>query len=149
VTRLSVWPVRTAMLYLGVGFLIGALMLFEKGARIDPALLNMLPMHVEFVLIGWTLQLAMGVAFWILPRVGQVANLSNRQVNNLPYRSKYGNQTLGWIAYGLLNFGVLSVGIGLWLNAPPIVPLIGRVAELLAAISFMLHAWPRIKAPGA
>ncbi len=134
-TRLSVWPVRTALLYLGVGFLIGAVMLLEKGARIDPALLNMLPMHIEFVLIGWTLQLAMGVAFWILPRFSRGA--------------AHGNQTLGWIAYGLLNFGVLSVGIGLWLNAPPIVPLIGRVAELLAAISFMLHAWPRIKASGA
>jgi hypothetical protein len=156
-TRLSVWPVRTAMLYLGAGFFIGALMLFEKGTRIDMSVLRLLPMHVEFVLIGWTLQLAMGVAFWILPRVGQVVNpstllragLSKRQVNNLPYKSRHGNQTLGWIAYTLLNIGVLSVGLGLWLNAPPIVPLIGRVAELLAAISFMLHAWPRIKAPGA
>ncbi len=134
-TRLSVWPVRTALIYLGVGFLIGALMLFEKGARIDPALLSMLPMHIEFVMIGWTLQLAMGVAFWILPRFSRGA--------------AHGNQTLGWMAYGLLNIGVLSVGIGLWLNVPPIVPLIGRLAELLAAISFMLHAWPRIKAPGA
>jgi hypothetical protein len=147
-TRLSVWPVRTAMLYLGAGFFIGALMLFEKGARMDLSVLRMLPMHIEFVLIGWTLQLAMGMGFWILPRIGQVVNLSTRQVNNLSYRSKYSNQTLGWVAYALLNFGVISVGLGLWLNAPPIVPLIGRVAELLAAISFMLHAWPRIKAPG-
>jgi cbb3-type cytochrome oxidase subunit 1 len=135
VTRLSVWPVRTAMLYLGVGFLIGALMLFEKGARIDPSWLRLLPLHVEFVLIGWTLQLAMGMAFWILPRFCRGA--------------AHGNQTLGWMAYGLLNIGALSVGIGLWLNVPPIVPLIGRLAELLAAISFMLHVWPRIKAPGA
>ncbi|HET7376155.1 MAG TPA: hypothetical protein VFK30_05575 [Anaerolineae bacterium] len=134
-TRLSVWPVRTAMIYLGVGFLLGALMLFEKGARIDPALLQLLPMHVEFVLIGWTLQLAMGVAFWILPRFSRGA--------------VHGNQILAWAAYGLLNVGVLIVGVGLWLNAPPLIPILGRVAELLAAISFMLHAWPRIKAPGA
>lgn len=26
------------------------------------------PPHVEFMLIGWTVQLTMGVAFWILPR---------------------------------------------------------------------------------
>ena len=66
--RLSVWSIRTAMLYLGLGFLWGALMLFEKGAPVAPSLLRLLPMHIEFVLIGWTMQLAMGVAFWILPR---------------------------------------------------------------------------------
>lgn len=119
------------MVYLGVGFLIGALMLFEKGARTDLSVLRMLPMHVEFVLIGWTAQLAMGMAFWILPRLRRGAS--------------HGNQTLGWLAYALLNFGVLSVGLGLWLNAPPIVPLIGRVAELLATISFAAHAWPRVR----
>ena len=133
--RLSVWTIRTAMLYLAAGFLWGALMLFEKGVPIAPSLFRLLPMHVEFVLIGWTMQLAMGVAFWILPRFSHGA--------------AHGNQTLGWIAYGLLNLGVLSVGIGLWLNAPPIVPLIGRVAEALAAISFALHAWPRVKPVGA
>jgi hypothetical protein len=67
-TRLSMWTVRTALLYLGVGFLLGALMLLQKGVPIDPSMLRLLPMHVEFVLLGWTLQLAMGVAFWILPR---------------------------------------------------------------------------------
>ncbi len=133
-TRLSVWPVRTAMLYLGIGFLIGALMLFEKGARIDPALMQLLPLHIEFVLIGWTFQLAMGIAFWILPRFSRGA--------------VHGNERLGWIAYVLLNIGVVCVGVGLWLNAPPIVPLIGRSSELLAAISFAAHAWPRVKPIG-
>jgi cbb3-type cytochrome oxidase subunit 1 len=123
------------MLYLGVGFLIGALMLFEKGARLDMSVLRLLPMHVEFVLIGWTLQLAMGVAFWILPRFSRGA--------------VHGSQALGWIAYALLNIGVVCVGVGLWLNAPPLIPLLGRIAELLAAISFALHAWPRVKPPGA
>ena len=78
-TRLSVWPVRTALIYLAIGFLLGALMLFEKGARIDPALLRLLPMHVEFVLVGWTVQLAMGVAFWILPRFSREPILPRAQ----------------------------------------------------------------------
>ena len=132
--RLSVWPVRTAFLYLGVGFFIGALMLFEKGAPIDPAFLRLLPMHVEFVLFGWILQLAMGVAFWILPRFSR--------------EPRYGSQRLGWIAYLLLNIGVLSAGVGQWLNAPPIIPLLGRIAEALAVVFFALHAWPRVKPIG-
>ncbi len=132
--RLSVWPVRTSLIYLGLGFLIGALMLAQKGVPIDPLLLRMLPMHVELVLIGWTLQLGMGVAFWILPRF-----------NRAP---RYGNQRYGWTAYVLLNIGVLSAGLGQWLDAPPIIPLLGRMAEALAVVFFALHAWPRVKPVG-
>ena len=46
-TRLSVWTVRTALLYLGAGFLIGALMLTQKGLPFDPAMLRLLPLHIE------------------------------------------------------------------------------------------------------
>ena len=134
-TRLSVWPVRTALVYLGVGFLIGALMLTQKGVPIEGSLLRLLPLHIEVVLIGWTLQLGMGIAFWILPRFSR--------------EPRYGNQTFGWLAYALLNVGVLSVGVGQWLAAPAIIPLLGRVAEGLAVLSFAAHAWPRIKPPGA
>jgi hypothetical protein len=97
-TRLSAWTVRAALLYLGAGFLIGAVMLFEKGVPLQLAALRLLPMHVEFVLIGWTLQLAMGVAFWILPRFSR--------------EPRYGNQRYGWIAVALLNMGVLGAGVG-------------------------------------
>jgi cbb3-type cytochrome oxidase subunit 1 len=133
--RLSVWSIRTAMLYLAAGFLWGALMLLEKGVPIAGSLLRLLPMHVEFVLIGWTLQLAMGVAFWILPRFSQ--------------GPAHGDERLGWLAYGLLNVGVLAAGVGQWLGAPALIPLLGRIAELLAAISFALQAWPRVKPVGA
>jgi hypothetical protein len=133
-TRLSVWTVRAALLYLGTGFLIGALMLTQKGLPIDPALLRMLPMHIEFVLIGWTLQLAMGIAFWILPRFSR--------------EPRYGNQTLGWLALGFLNIGILCAGLGQWLNAPSAVFLFGRIAELAACLFFVLHAWPRVKPIG-
>ena len=133
--RLSVWPVRTALIHLGVGLLIGALMLAQKGVPIEGTLLRLLPLHIEFVLIGWTLQLGMGIAFWILPRFGR--------------EPRYGRQTFGWLAYGLLNIGVLSVGLGQWLAAPAIILFAGRVAEALAVLSFAAHAWPRIKPLGA
>src|SRR5512141_1040730 len=106
-TRLSVWSVRTALLYLGAGFLLGALMLTQKGLPFDPTMLRMLPIHSEFVLVGWTLQLAMGIAFWILPRFSR--------------EPRYGNQTFGWLAFGFLNIGVLCAGVGQWLSASPAV----------------------------
>ncbi len=130
--RLSIVFIRTALLYLAAGFTVGALLLFNKGVPLSPALWRVLPMHVEFALIGWTLQLAMGVAFWILPRWG----------------FSRGNETPVWAAYALLNVGVLAAGVGGWLGWPPAVILAGRAAELLAALAFAIHAWPRVKPLG-
>ena len=134
-TRLSVWTVRASLLYLGIGFFIGALMLTQKGLPFDPFVLRLLPLHVEFVLLGWTLQLAMGIAFWILPRFSR--------------RPHYGNQAFGWLAFALLNVGVLCASLGQWLGAAPVVALIGRLAELGAVLFFLRHAWPRIRPIGS
>jgi cbb3-type cytochrome oxidase subunit 1 len=135
-TRLSVWTVRTALLYLGVGFLLGALMLTQKGLPSDllARSMRLLPLHVEVVLFGWTLQLAMGIAFWILPRFSR--------------EPRYGNQAFGWLAFVLLNVGVLCAGLGQWLGAEPAVALLGRLAEACAVIFFLGHAWPRVRPTG-
>ena len=132
--RLSVWLVRTALLYLGAGFTLGALILFQKGVPYAGAVWQLLPMHYEFLLIGWTLQLAMGVAFWILPR--------------FLHSAARGDERLVWLAYLLLNAGVLGASLGAWLGLSGVV-LAGRAAELLAALLFAFQAWPRVKPQGA
>ena len=132
-TRLSVWFIRTALIYLASGFTFGMLLLFHKGVLLNPLMWRLLPLHIECVLVGWTVQLAMGVAFWILPRFG----LSGR-----------GNETLVWLAYGLINVGVLAVGLGGALAASLVIVLAGRVAELASVVLFAIHAWPRVKPLG-
>lgn len=131
--RLSAWILRTALIHLGVGITFGALMLFNKGVLIDPLLWRLLYPHIELVLLGWTMQLAMGTAFWIMPRhVGE---------------PKYGNEQLGWWAYILFNTGVICLVLSPWLGAS--FALIGRASELLAALLFAIQIWPRVKAFGA
>ncbi len=129
--RLAVWMVRVSLLCFGIGFTFGGLMLYNKGEPFDPSVWRLLPAHMELTLIGWMVQLAMGVAFWILPR--------------FRHEPRYGKQRLGWLAFALLNIGVLSAGAGQWLSAPPIIVWLARVVELLAVICFALHAWPRVK----
>lgn len=131
--RFSVWTIRAALLYLVLGLTIGALMLWHKGVPLHPALWRLLPAHIEFLLFGWTVQLALGIAYWILPR----------------FQAERGNPILIWLALGLLNLGVLLVSIAPFVDAPGIVSLYGRVAEIAGAAAFALHAWPRIKPTGA
>jgi heme/copper-type cytochrome/quinol oxidase subunit 1 len=129
--RLSCWFIRAALLYLVAGFTLGALLLFHKGITLHPLMWQLLPLHIEFLLLGWTLQLAMGVAFWILPRYLKG-----------PER---GNEFLAWLAFALINGGVLLVGIGWTFGTPPGLAFVGRLAEVGAAVAFAVHVWGRIK----
>ena len=128
--KLTVWFVRTALCYLAVGFSVGAFLLAARGGAFGAPVGRLLPLHIEFLLIGWLVQLALGVAFWILPR----------------FRAgpERGRESLAWLSYGLLNLGV----IGAVLAPKPDLRLLAHAAQGLAVAAFALHAWPRVKAFG-
>ena len=128
--RLSQWFIRLALLHLVLGFTFGALMLANKGLPLHPALWRLLPLHIELLLVGWTMQLALGVAFWILPRF----------LTDQPR----GNETGAWLALILLNGGLWLFNLGTFFGASQIVVFFGRVAEVTAVAAFAWHIWPRI-----
>jgi hypothetical protein len=128
--RLSQWYVRTALAYLALGFTFGALMLANKGLNFEPKLWRLLPAHIELMLMGWTLQLALGMAFWMLPRFWEG-----------PPR---GNESGAWAAYLLLNLGVSLVILRAVFIWPSWLMFVGRAAEAGAAVAFGLHIWRRI-----
>ena len=131
--RLSCWFIRSALAHLVLGVTIGALILSHKGIPFFPLAWRLLPAHIEFLLFGWIVQLAMGVGFWIFPRF---------------WRAR-GNEKPAWLAFGLLNLGVWLAGVGPTLGASATLTLVGRLLETGAAVAFAVHAWPRIKPPGA
>jgi cbb3-type cytochrome oxidase subunit 1 len=133
--RLSVWFVRTALVYLALGFTVGAVLLAAPGLPLGVPAARLRPVHTEFLLTGWMIQLALGVAYWILPRfrVG-------------PER---GREEIAWASYFLLNIGVLTAAVASMIGLPAVVPLIGHATQALAAGVFALHAWPRVKVFGA
>jgi len=127
--RLSCWFIRAALLHLLLGFTLGSLLLWNKGLPLHPLIWRLLPAHMEFLLIGWTVQLALGVAFWILPRFGAVRTQA----------------WLAWLAFGCINLGVWLVGVGAVWGVSPWLTVSGRVFEAGAVVAFVLHIWPRIK----
>ena len=128
--RLSVWFVRCSLLYLLLGFTIGGLMLAHKGLPFATRIWSLLGAHMEFLLLGWMVQLAMGVAFWILPRFGSGASR--------------GNKMLIWTAFAALNLGIWMAA----LQPYPVqgwISFTGRILEALSVFLFVFGSWQRVK----
>lgn len=125
--RVSAWFVRASLCHLVIGFTVGALLLADKGVPIAPVLWTLRPAHVEVLLMGWMVQLVMGVAVWIFPRFA---------IRRAPQRSV----VTAWVAFVLLNAGVACVAFG-WAEA-------GRLGEVGAAASFVAHLWGRVSPAG-
>ena len=129
--RVSVWLIRTALLYLVAGAGLGGMLLAWPGIG-GP---HWWRAHAELMLIGWTLQLALGVAYWILPKHAAGSAL--------------GPKPLALAIYPALNVGI-AVCVVAWLALlPAIVLTTGRLLEFSAVGMFAIVAWRRVKAFGA
>lgn len=129
--RLSVWFIKASLVYLGLGFTFGGLILINKGLGVQFLFWRLLGSHIEFVLFGWIVLLVMGMGFWILPRF----SIS-------PVR---GNEKLAWGAFILVNFGIGTIVFASFRTDAAWLTLLGKQAEVAGVFLFVLHAWPRIK----
>ncbi|HTO72421.1 MAG TPA: hypothetical protein VMJ30_01315 [Gemmatimonadales bacterium] len=129
--KVSVLLIRSALIWLVLGAGLGSSMLASTTAA--PA--GWWRAHGELMLIGWCLQLAMGVAYWILPKHAAGA--------------ARGNVWLAAAIAPLLNAGIALSLLG-WLALVPDRFLdAARGLELLAILAFALVIAPRIKPFGA
>lgn len=90
--RLSCWFIRASLGYLLLGFTLGGLLLANKGLDFYPPTWGSLPVHIEFLFLGWMVQVVLGVAYWILPR--------------LAGRAPRGDERLAAVAFVLINLGI-------------------------------------------
>ena len=128
--RLSIWAIRFSLIYLLLGFSLGALMLANKGVPFAPWAWNLLPGHIEILLFGLVIQLAIGMAYWILPRFSGGLR---------------GSATAFWLCLGLLNLGIWAAVLDGVLNLPVQWLALARGLEGIAAGLFAFQAWKRIR----
>ncbi len=128
--RLSRWFIKASLVYLALGFTLGAIMLAGEGFDLNPSIRRVLPVHMEMLLVGWLVQLALGVAFWILPR--------------FLWGAPRGNEMLTWLAFWLFNLGIAGVTADTLFGVPGLT-FIGRVAETGGVLAFVIGTWRRIR----
>lgn len=136
--RLSCWFIKAALAYLSVGVVFGGLMLSAEG---QPAALGwawrLLPAHIQLLIGGWLIQLALGVAYWILPRLDGAGNR--------------GREGSAWTSFVTLNLGVIGAAVLLalrpfvsaWWFDMLLAPT--SALQVLALGAFARHAWPRVQ----
>lgn len=122
--RVSAWLVRASLLCLAAGATLGTVLLAGKAGWGLPAGGAWLAVHRELLLVGWLVQLALGVGFWILP----------------PVRGEAIRERPAWRVAGLLNAGLVVFAAGALWSAPDGIvahlPAAGRTLEALAVLGF-------------
>ncbi|MFN3975058.1 MAG: hypothetical protein ACK4K2_07310 [Dehalococcoidia bacterium] len=128
---LSRWAIGASLAYLLLGFSLGALLLAQKGIGVHPLLWRLLPLHREALMLGWMVQMGMGVAYWVFPRIAR-------------QRRREG---FAWLALLMLNGGLWVAGLAPALGLHGWVLGAGRVAEVAAVGAFAIHIFPRVRLP--
>jgi hypothetical protein len=135
--RLSRIMIRTALLWLGLGYTAGGLALASKGLALPPWIWALRSSHVHLLLFGWTIQLACGVAFWILPRLTSAGDR--------------GDARFVWATYLSLNAGVVLAALygplgAIWGDTQRLgwMLALAGVLYMVAALGFVTHAWRRV-----
>lgn len=125
----SRWMIKASLVYMLVGFSIGALILISKVHPELSTVWSLLTIHIEVSIFGWIIQLTMGTAYWILPRY-------------LTTKSR-GNPTLALVMVGMLNLGIL-INVASYLNLlNSSVTVLGRLLEVGAIVLFINLHWNR------
>jgi hypothetical protein len=129
---------RAALTWLLAGFVIGAAMLTDR-ALPGQRRLWMAPTHAHILFVGWFLQFAIGVAYWLLPR---------RRSTERPLG--YGERA-AYFAVVALN-----LGLGLRIIAEPterigqgsaltlLLFIASALLQVAAALIFVIQLWPRV-----
>lgn len=123
----SVWFVRTALVYQVVGFGLGALAL--GGGPWPIRGLPLVEAHLLIVLTGFTLQMAMGVAYSAFPR----------------RRGSRGDPRLAWAAYGLVNAGIVCAALLSAATGASAWRAVGQAVIGIGAGLFAVAVWWRVR----
>ncbi|MEI6043404.1 MAG: hypothetical protein WCS37_03320 [Chloroflexota bacterium] len=85
---------KTSLSYLLVGFILGAFLMISEGmgANWGYAWRNA---HAHLLFVGWFVQFALGIAYWLLPR------------RKTPERPLGYKELPAFIAWGMINTGIL------------------------------------------
>lgn len=134
---LTRWYIKSALVYLVAALLLAVVLALPTTVSVPGFLRTMTPAYFHLFLVGWVTQMIFGVIYWMFPIVTRA--------------QPRGNERLAVTSYVLLNIGLLLrvVGEPLVRAAPTSsagwLLAVSAVLQWLAAVLFVVLAWPRVK----
>jgi hypothetical protein len=111
-------------------------MLTSKAFAVFYKIFNLLPIHREYLMFGWFINLIFGVAYWMFPRF-------------TPGKSDMDKpRGFVWAAWGaliVLNIGLVVFTVAEVVEATFLLRFIARSLEITAILLFAINLWPRTK----
>ncbi len=135
--RLTRYFIKTALIYLVASLSIGALVAARATFDLPFELAALTPVYFHLFMVGWVTQLIFGMLFWMLPRESK--------------ERPRGDERLAWVAYILINVGLLVRAIGEPLTAlqPDLgagwLLVLSALFQLIGGWAFIGNAWPRVR----
>ena len=135
--RLTRYFIKTALLYLALALVLGVLLAARAAFDLPAEFAALSPVFFHVFMVGWAAQLIFGMLFWMLPKYSK--------------ERPRGNETLAWMAYILVNLGLVLRVFGEPLNTLRAewnlgwLLTISAVLQLIGGWAFILNAWSRVK----
>ena len=132
--------IKAAFVYFVVAFVLGALMMLDRWLNFSRWLKMVYLGQLHLLVVGWITQLAIGVAYWMFPRLRKEQDPRPR-----------GSDALTWFVLIALNAGLLLrfllepfylMGPQSWLAA---LMALSGILQAAAAVGFGLLVWARIR----
>ena len=133
--KLSQYFVKSSFLAFALGFTIAGLVLAAKGGVVSSLVWRWRAAHIVLLVNGWFLQLSMGVAYWIFPRI--------RNTNR-------GRTRFAWAAFLLFQAGLLLAVASLlvlWWSPAGDLLAYAVLVQVVAVALYAVHLWPRVRQP--
>jgi heme/copper-type cytochrome/quinol oxidase subunit 1 len=122
------------MLYLVVALALGIAMQMPSAAGL-PFMRAIWPAYLHLLVLGWLTQLIFGVAYWMFPRYSA--------------EKPRGSERLGWLAFVLLNLGLVFRAVFEPWHATSgrggAMLVVSAALQLLAGLAFVANTWPRVR----
>lgn len=132
---LTRWYLRAGMLYFVTALAAGIVLQWPVMVGRHPVAAVFFPTYLHLLVVGWITQVIFGVAYWMFPRYSA--------------ERPRGSERLGWLAFVLLNAGLLLRVVGEPLHALGSgaggLLVASALLQLLAGWAFVLNTWPRVR----
>lgn len=128
--------IKASLIYLVLGVILGMLIQINKAFPFQPQLWSLKYLHSQWMMLGWFAQLAMGVAYWCLPRHTGGGR---------------GSLWVTWLSFSAYNAGIVSFSISQLSFAyngpiPSQVAVLGSGYLFVGVVLYIFNMWPRLKA---